>query len=106
MKRILPLFLFGLVLTIMVFYNLVLWWVICSDTSLSLDQAKQAYLYRYPGFVADALLLTLLDIVMSAAAGLCFFRNRQILSGTWGLLAKGFAVVHLILICWLVFSLM
>ena len=77
MKRIYTLFISGLLLTLIVLCNLILWWAISTEKSISFNQAKDAYLNRYPAFLADSLLLTLLNIVMSATAGLCFFQIRQ-----------------------------
>ena len=106
MKRIYTLFISGLLLTLIVLYNLILWWAISTEKSTSFDQAKEAYLNRYPAFLADSLLLTLLSIVMSVTAGLCFFQIRQKSRGKLGLLSKVLAILHLILILWLVFTLM
>jgi len=104
MKRIYTLFISGLLLTLIVLYNLILWWAISTEKLTSFNQAKEAYLNRYPTFLADPLLLTLLSIIMSAIAGLCFFQIRQQSRGKLGLLSKVLAILHLIVILLLLFT--
>ena len=96
----------GLVLTVLVFYNIGLWWVLSSDSSKTFDEMKNEYKNHYPQYLQNATLLTLIDIVMSSIAGLCFFKLSKSVTSPGSNIYNGLAILHLILTCWFIFSLM
>ena len=96
----------GLVLTILVFYNVGLWWMISADSSKTFDEIKFEYRSHYPYYLQNLTLLTFIDVVMSSVAGLCFFKITKSFSVPGNIVIRGLSIMHLILTSWFIFSLM
>jgi hypothetical protein len=96
----------GLFFTILVTYDVVLWWTVCTGSSGTFDEVKATYLEHYPVLFRNTTLLTLLSVAMGSAAGLCFVRVIHVGRDHGQLLWKLLAGYNSIFVFWHIFSLM
>lgn len=96
----------GLVLTSLVSYNMILWWVVCAGFDGTFDQTKMQYLGHYPSVLQSPLLLTGIDIIAGLGASVCFLLLMERERGPLAVLWKMLAIVNLIFAAWNIYSLM
>jgi|GEM_PF-4477319 len=95
----------GLTITVLVSYEVALWWVACSDSGKSFEEIKTSYMSHYPLKWRRPLLLTL-SIIAGMIASACFLilMNKD-LKGI-KVVARLLAIFNLIFVSWHLFSLM
>ena len=100
------LFFVGFCMSIFVIYDFGLWIVISLTSNATFYETRDMYLLRYPEFMRNARILTLINIFGGIVACLCFYRLWKSNLGYIKSALKIFLIFHLILISWQIFSLM
>jgi hypothetical protein len=100
------LFVVGMILTVLVLIDLVLWWMVSSGSSGVFQDTVTRYLNYYPEYCRNASLLTIISIVLGLSASICFLRIADMQTGIVKNMANALAVLNLISLLLHAFSLM
>ncbi|MEZ0486957.1 hypothetical protein [Fibrella aquatica] len=99
-------FALGLLLSMIVLLNLGLWIYVATREGVSFVEAKATYLSCFPSFLQNALLLTLLNIVLCVVSLFLLIRIGESLSRLANMVRIPTIIINTILIAWNIFSMM